>query len=329
MTALEENRKANKNKKEKDDGLFSVSLCQVILSAVAVLSLLFTAKSGGAAAQNLKDDFNLLKNWSISSGDFQSTLKSIKDYIDSPAEISVFKLFSKDKEPAEASSKTDAADLPNESKTTDKDEKADKTDKEKKETTQESKAAEKETSEAETTAPKTTSAEKTTEKPSVKKTALSFAKNAGGKDLTNYKPEEKATSSKAETTAPIVRPVSGSYTSYFGYRTNPITGNNTFHTGVDIAAAEGTKIKAAYSGKVRKVGEDSRSGKYIYLTHTNGVETLYCHCSKILAEEGAVIRQGETVALVGSTGWSTGPHLHFEVHKDGTRLDPLPILKKG
>ena len=180
-----------------------------------------------------------------------------------------------------------------------------------------------------TTAPKTTSAEKTTEKASVKKTALSFAKNAGGKDLTSYKPEEKATSSKAETTAPIVRPVSGSYTSYFGYRTNPITGNNTFHTGVDIAAAEGTKIKAAYSGRVRKVGEDSRSGKYLYLTHTNGVETLYCHCSKILAEEGAVIRQGETVALVGSTGWSTGPHLHFEVHKDGTRLDPLPILKKG
>ena len=59
------------------------------------------------------------------------------------------------------------------------------------------------------------------------------------------------------------------------------------------------------------------------------METLYCHCSKILAEEGAIIRQGETVALVGSTGWSTGPHLHFEVHKDGTRLDPLPILKKG
>lgn len=326
MTALEENKKANKNKKEKDDGLFSVSLCQVILSAVAVLSLLFTAKSGGAAAQNLKNDFNLLKNWSISSGDFQSTLKSVKDYIDSPAEISVFKLFSKDKEHTEASAKADEADLSGENKTTDK---ADKIDKENKETTQESKAAEKETSETETAAPKTTSAERTTEKPSVKKTALSFAKNAGGKDLTSYKLKEKTTSSKVETTAPIVRPVNGSYTSYFGYRTNPITGNNTFHTGVDIAAAEGTKVKAAYSGKVRKVGEDSRSGKYLYLTHTNGVETLYCHCSKILAEEGAVIRQGETIALVGSTGWSTGPHLHFEVHKDGTRLDPLPILKKG
>ncbi len=323
---MEENKKANKNKKEKDDGLFSVSLCQVILSAVAVLSLLFTAKSGGAAAQNLKNDFNLLKNWSISSGDFQSTLKSVKDYIDSPAEISVFKLFSKDKEHTEASAKADEADLSGENKTTDK---ADKIDKENKETTQESKAAEKETSETETAAPKTTSAERTTEKPSVKKTALSFAKNAGGKDLTSYKLKEKTTSSKVETTAPIVRPVNGSYTSYFGYRTNPITGNNTFHTGVDIAAAEGTKVKAAYSGKVRKVGEDSRSGKYLYLTHTNGVETLYCHCSKILAEEGAVIRQGETIALVGSTGWSTGPHLHFEVHKDGTRLDPLPILKKG
>ena len=121
-------------------------------------------------------------------------------------------------------------------------------------------------------------------------------------------------------------PVSGPYTSYFGARTNPITGVDSFHTGLDIAAAQGTKIKAAYSGVVRKVGEDSRSGKYIYLTHENGVETLYCHCSAVLAEQGASIRQGETIALVGSTGWSTGPHLHFEFHKNGERLDPLPIL---
>ena len=163
----------------------------------------------------------------------------------------------------------------------------------------------------------------------MKKTSLSLAKNAGGKDLSTYKAKEGTTFSPTETTAPIVKPVSGSYTSYFGYRTNPITGNNTFHTGIDIAAAQGTKIKAAYPGTVRKTGEDSRSGKYIYLTHSNGFETLYCHCSKILAEEGAVIRQGETVALVGSTGWSTGPHLHFEVHKNGTRLDPLPILNKN
>lgn len=308
MTALEENRKAEKRRKEKDDGFFSVTLCQVIFSVIAVLSLLVIAKSGSQAAQNLKEDFQFLMSRSFLEGDFESTLKSIKDYLDSPAEISVFKLFSKDKEET-GTTESDVTEPSDEKET------SEKTD---------------ETTTPEPTAPETTTAETTAaEKATVKKTSLSISKNAGGKDLSTYKAKEGTTFSPTETTAPIVKPVSGSYTSYFGYRTNPITGNNTFHTGIDIAAAQGTKIKAAYPGTVRKTGEDSRSGKYIYLTHSNGFETLYCHCSEILAEEGAVIRQGETVALVGSTGWSTGPHLHFEVHKNGTRLDPLPILNKN
>ena len=305
---MEENRKAEKRRKEKDDGFFSVTLCQVIFSVIAVLSLLVIAKSGSQAAQNLKEDFQFLMSRSFLEGDFESTLKSIKDYLDSPAEISVFKLFSKDKEET-GTTESDVTEPSDEKET------SEKTD---------------ETTTPEPTAPETTTAETTAaEKATVKKTSLSISKNAGGKDLSTYKAKEGTTFSPTETTAPIVKPVSGSYTSYFGYRTNPITGNNTFHTGIDIAAAQGTKIKAAYPGTVRKTGEDSRSGKYIYLTHSNGFETLYCHCSKILAEEGAVIRQGETVALVGSTGWSTGPHLHFEVHKNGTRLDPLPILNKN
>lgn len=318
VTALEENRKAEKRKNEKDDGLFSVTLCQVIFSVIAVLSLFVAEKSGTQTAQNLKDDFKLLSEWSFSTDDFESTLKSVKEYLDSPAEISVFKLFSKDSNDDEkASSESESGAFEPEEKSSE----AQTTEKEK------DKKAKEESTVPETTAE--TTVEATTKKPAVKKTALPVAKNAGGKDLSVYKAKEGTTFSPAETTAPIVKPVSGSYTSYFGYRTNPITGSNSFHTGVDIAAAQGTKIKAAYPGKVRKVGEDSRSGKYIYLTHSDGFETLYCHCSKILAEEGAVIRQGETIALVGSTGWSTGPHLHFEVHKDKTRLDPLPILNKN
>ena len=76
------------------------------------------------------------------------------------------------------------------------------------------------------------------------------------------------------------------------------------------------------------MGEDSRAGKYIFLTHDDGYVTFYCHCSEILAEVGAVIRQGETIALVGSTGWSTGPHLHFEVRKNNIRYNPLYILER-
>ena len=79
MTALEENRKAEKRRKEKDDGFFSVTLCQVIFSVIAVLSLLVIAKSGSQAAQNLKDDFQFLMSRSFLEGDFESTLKSIKD----------------------------------------------------------------------------------------------------------------------------------------------------------------------------------------------------------------------------------------------------------
>ncbi len=315
---MEETRRPEKHKKEKDDGLFSVTLCQIIFTVIAVLSLLVLSKSGGTAAQNIKDDFGVLMNNSFLKGNVSDTLKSIKDYLDSPAELSVFKLFTKETtNPAEVTDVFEPTDENEASKpeTTEEDSSAFET--------KESKESEPE----EETTPKASTAEKTAEKVTAKKTSLSSSKTSG-----NNKADSKSVSTVAavkplEAENTIVSPVNGWYSSYYGYRTNPITGNNTLHTGIDIAAAQGTKIKAAYSGVVRKVGEDSRSGKYLYLTHSDGSETLYCHCSKILAEEGAVIRQGETVALVGSTGWSTGPHLHFEIHKNGERLDPLPFLK--
>ena len=145
------------------------------------------------------------------------------------------------------------------------------------------------------------------------------------------------TSEKAEETflsvnksSEMVFPVEdGVYTSLFGARTDPLSGGDDYHNGVDIAAEEGERIRAVYDGVVRKTGYDSISGHYIFLTHKNGYESLYCHCSKILAREGAVIRQGETVALVGSTGYSTGPHLHYEIRLDGESIDPMPFLENA
>ncbi len=195
---------------------------------------------------------------------------------------------------------------------------------------------------AEDTASKTTeqeiqeeTQEITTDAVSIKKTSLekdvavqamaSFSD--GGMDL--YDMPEDYGLSDPEVSDDILCPIeSPRYTSYFGYRTNPITGEWSFHTGVDIAADTGTKIRAAYSGKVTKVGEDGRAGKYIFLEHENGLVTFYCHCSEILAVKGANILQGETVALVGSTGWSTGPHVHFEVRKNGEHIDPMKLLEK-
>ena len=78
----------------------------------------------------------------------------------------------------------------------------------------------------------------------------------------------------------------------------------------------------------RLVGEDGRSGKYVTISHDAGYETFYCHCSETLVTEGTVVRAGEAVAKVGATGWATGPHLHFEIRKNGTKLDPLQILER-
>ncbi len=126
----------------------------------------------------------------------------------------------------------------------------------------------------------------------------------------------------------IVTPLNGRITSRFGYRTNPISGKYGLHTGVDIAADEGTNIVAAYNGVIKDTGYGDKRGNYVLMLHQDGTQTLYCHCSRVLVDEGTVIRAGETIALVGSTGWSTGPHLHFEIRKNGTSVDPMEYIEE-
>jgi len=151
---------------------------------------------------------------------------------------------------------------------------------------------------------------------------------SGGEDLEYFEAAEKTSFAPYKITDKMLSPIeNGRYTSYFGYRTNPITGKWSFHTGLDIAAPEGTKIRCALPGTVTRIDEDSRAGKYIFVTHSDGFQTFYCHCSEIVAEVGMKLNKGETIALVGSTGWSTGPHLHFEVRKDNIRLNPLLSLE--
>ena len=125
---------------------------------------------------------------------------------------------------------------------------------------------------------------------------------------------------------PVLPVKNARITSKFGYRTNPVSGNYGFHTGLDLAAAEGTPVAASFYGRVVETGSSDVWGNYVLLEHSEDFCTYYCHLSEIYVNEGAVIRQGETIGLVGSTGWSTGPHLHFEVRINGVRVNPETLL---
>jgi murein DD-endopeptidase MepM/ murein hydrolase activator NlpD len=114
-------------------------------------------------------------------------------------------------------------------------------------------------------------------------------------------------------------------TSYYGYRTNPVSGIYKLHSGVDIGASNGTAIYAAASGTVVLAQYYGGYGNCVMINHGNGYTTLYGHMSSIAVSSGQTVSQGQTVGYVGSTGNSTGPHLHFEVRasSSGGTIDPF------
>ena len=124
-----------------------------------------------------------------------------------------------------------------------------------------------------------------------------------------------------------VMPVIGTVTSDYGTRVHPVYSGESFHSGRDIAADEGDPVYAVLDGEVTGAGEAEMAGKYLKLLHADGTETLYCHCSKLIAGAGDKVKKGDIIALVGQTGLATGPHLHFEYHKDGRASDPEEILE--
>jgi murein DD-endopeptidase MepM/ murein hydrolase activator NlpD len=124
-----------------------------------------------------------------------------------------------------------------------------------------------------------------------------------------------------------VWPVHGRLTSYFGRR-NLGMGTAAFHRGIDVAAPTGTPIVAARSGTVTYAGWSARGyGNLVRIRHAGGAETWYAHASRVLVSVGQHVDQGQRIALVGSTGLSTGPHLHFELHVGGSATDPLGELR--
>lgn len=149
-------------------------------------------------------------------------------------------------------------------------------------------------------------------------------------DSTEYYAE--AGSEKATQTANIVFPLNGNITSAYAWRVDPFydaaSGKEPtyeFHHGIDISAAQSRDIVSCADGRVIFVGNGEKYGNYIMIEH-NGFTSLYAHCSSVIREVGDVVSAGESIAVAGSTGRATGPHLHFEIRTDGKTVDPLDYV---
>lgn len=131
--------------------------------------------------------------------------------------------------------------------------------------------------------------------------------------------------------APVHMPISGNFrqSSGFGNRTDPFSGRRAFHSGLDFAAPQGTTVLSAGKGVVSFVGTKSGYGKVVEVTHANGLISRYAHLSGFLSEEGQAVNTGTPIAKVGSTGRSTGPHLHFEVRKADSAINPKAFIEAG
>ena len=127
-------------------------------------------------------------------------------------------------------------------------------------------------------------------------------------------------------TGTMVWPAEGEITSPFGWRVHPIFGTQRLHTGIDIGADYGDATRAADGGVVIHSDWMGGYGNAVIIDHGNGISTLYAHKSQLLVSEGQTVAKGQTVARVGSTGYSTGPHLHFEVRQNGSPVNPLNFL---
>lgn len=147
--------------------------------------------------------------------------------------------------------------------------------------------------------------------------------------LSATEPAEQTAAIRRSLPLPTCLPLfSGELTSGYGEREHPISGEDSFHTGWDIAAEAGTPIAAMYDATVTETGSGGSYGNYVQLRVDNRLSFLYAHCSQVLVREGDNVAAGQTVARVGSTGVSTGNHLHLEILIDGRTCDPAIVLAR-
>ena len=125
---------------------------------------------------------------------------------------------------------------------------------------------------------------------------------------------------------PTLLPTKGWVTSYYGPRQSHYAGRVKMHEGLDVGAKSGESILATADGVVTFSGHKPGFGKFVQMDHGYGVETIFAHASRLKVKKGELIKRGQTIAYVGSTGYSTGPHVHYEVRVNGTPVDPLYFI---
>ena len=156
-----------------------------------------------------------------------------------------------------------------------------------------------------------------------------FLTDAFEKNLTDTKPGTAGSAAPAapadapEGEAPALKPPSGPISSRFGWRPDPFTGAMAFHKGIDVAQPAGTEVKAAAAGRVVAAGNYGDYGTMVVIDHGTGQQTRYAHLSASSVQLGDAVEAGQTIGRTGSTGRSTGPHLHFEVTQAGQAIDPM------
>lgn len=153
----------------------------------------------------------------------------------------------------------------------------------------------------------------------IEKTVTTVAKKRSTTNSSGFTTSTNISKSKASLGISLIKPITGTLTSRFGAVSSI---RSSAHTGLDISAPTGSAIKAAASGTVVWAGYKGSYGNLLVISHTNSVQTYYGHCSKLYVSSGQTVSQGETIAAVGSTGNSTGPHLHFEIRINGVAYNP-------
>jgi murein DD-endopeptidase MepM/ murein hydrolase activator NlpD len=138
--------------------------------------------------------------------------------------------------------------------------------------------------------------------------------------------EKMARNTDQLATKPSIWPTSGEVTSGFGWRNSPMGGGSELHPGMDIANSMGAPVVAAADGEVIQSGAAGGYGNMVQIDHGNGISTIYGHNSRIIVNVGQSVRKGQVISYVGSTGKSTGPHLHYEVRVNGNAVDPIGFM---